>query len=305
MPAISHITVGVASLAEALAFWCGPLGLEVLARRDGPDADLARLFGLAPGRIRAQALVGTPGVTAGRLHFVEFDPPGLCVREDARPTDLGPKSLDVACRDIVARQAELRRLGFTFRSEISDYRVGEIEARETQMPAHDATNIVLIETRGESLALSARGYGAVTSFVVIVPDTRRDATCLGEVLGLEELMHHRISGAGIERAVGLPPGTALDLRLLGSAEERYGRLELIQYEGLLGTDRFARARPPARGSLHCALRVAGLAGVARRAAALGALLERCGRLDTIVGAGEMARLSLPSGLRLDLLEDAR
>jgi catechol 2,3-dioxygenase-like lactoylglutathione lyase family enzyme len=305
MPAISHITVGVASLAEALTLWCGPLGLEVVARRDGPDADLGRLFGLAPGQIRAQALVGTPGVRAGRLHFVEFDPPGPCVRDGAQPTDLGPKSLDVACRDIVARQAELRRLGFAFRSEISDYRVGEIEARETQMPAHDATNIVLIETCGESPALSARGYGAVTSFVVIVPDTRRDATFLGEVLGLEELMHHRISGAGIERAVGLPPGTTLDLRLLGCAEERYGRLELIQYEGLRGTDRFARAKPPARGSLHCAVRVAGLPGVARRAAALGAALERCGRLDTIVGAGEMARLCLPSGLRLDLLEEAR
>lgn len=303
MPAISHITVGVASLAEALALWCGPLGLEVVARRDGPDADLGRLFGLAPGRIRAQALVGTPGVTAGRLHFVEFDPPGPCVREGARPTDLGPKSLDVSCRDMVARHAELQRLGFTFRSEISDYRVGDIEARETQMPAHDATNVVLIEIRGERLALSAQGYGAVTSFVVIVPDTRRDATFLGEVLGLEQLMHHRLTGAGIEQAVGLPPGAALDLRLLGCARERYGRLELIRYEGLHGTDRFARAKAPARGALHCAFRVAGLAGVAKLAAARGAPLERCGRLDTIFGAGEMARLILPSGLRLDLLED--
>ena len=46
------------------------------------------------------------------------------------------------------------------------------------------------------LQLTEQGYGGLTSFVVIVPDTRAEAGFFRAVFGLEELMHHRLSGAG-------------------------------------------------------------------------------------------------------------
>ena len=59
--ALSHVTVGVARMADALDLWVGRFGLEVVGARDGADPALAALWGLEPGRIAAQRLLRTPG----------------------------------------------------------------------------------------------------------------------------------------------------------------------------------------------------------------------------------------------------
>ena len=109
-----------------------------------------------------------------------------------------------------ALHAELRQAGYTFRSAISDYEIGDIHAREVQMPAHDAINVVLAEilSEGYDIDFSPAGCGAVTSFVVIVPDGRAEANFYRSVFELDEVMHHRITGPAIEQVVGLPPGAA-------------------------------------------------------------------------------------------------
>ncbi|MEC7803759.1 MAG: hypothetical protein VX533_02785, partial [Pseudomonadota bacterium] len=105
--AIKHITIGVADLNDALKLWTGRFGLDVITRQTGCDSGLEILWDLPAGQIADQALVGTPGAETGWLHLVQFDRPNPPVRRGATTTDLGPKSLDVNCRDMPARCAEL------------------------------------------------------------------------------------------------------------------------------------------------------------------------------------------------------
>jgi len=303
--AIAHVTVGVADLTPVRSLWIERFGLEVVAARSGPDAGLATLWGIAPERIEEQLLLRTPGAETGYLHFVHFNDPDAPVRQGAAPTDLGPKNIDVNCHDMPARYAELQEAGYTFRSAAVEYEIVGLRAREAQMPAHDDINVVLVEILSEGYAIdfTPRGFGAVTSFVVIVPDTRVEGDFYREVLGLDEVMHHRVTGPGIEEVVGLPPGAALDLRLLGREGKLFGRMELISYEGLDGFDRFALARAPAVGTLGCGYAVDSVQAVCRRARAAGCVIEEQANVDTIFGHGDMGILYSPAGLRIELFSN--
>lgn len=298
----AHIVVGVADLAVVQALWIERFGLEVVARLDGPDAGLARVWQLEPDAIRAQLLVRTPGAGHGMLHFVCFNDPGRPVRENAAPTDLGPKNLDICCTEIAKRCEELAADGYTFRSEISEYEIAGLRAKEVQMPGHDDTNIVFIEIFGWPIKLSAKHYGAVTSFVVIVPDTLAEAAFYSSMFGLDELMHHRITGQAIEEVVGLPAGSALDMRVMGNKDELYGRIELITYEGIRGIDRFPLARPPALGSLSCCFKTRDLDAVLERARKENRSCVDHGYVDLVYGSGRLATLVSPAGFSVEVMQ---
>lgn len=302
MDAIAHVTVGVADLAPVRGLWIDLFGLEVVATRTGPDEGLATLWGISPERVAEQLLLRTPGAETGWLHFVRFNDPDAPVRQGAAPTDLGPKNIDVNCHDMPARYAELQRAGYAFRSAAVEYEIAGLRAREAQMPGHDDINVVLVEilSDGYEIDFTAQGFGAVTSFVVIVPDTGAEAEFYREVLGLDEVMHHRITGPGIEEVVGLPPGAALDMRLMGRDGKLFGRMELIAYEGITGFDRFGLARAPALGALGCGFSVDSVRAVCRRARRAGLDVQEYGALDTILARGDKAVLRSPAGLRIEI-----
>ena len=302
--AISQVTVGVADLKPVFDLWIDRFGLETVVRRTGPDPGLARLWGIEATNIADQLLIRTPGAETGWLHFVQFDKPDVPARRGAAATDLGPKNIDVNCRDMPVRHAELRAAGHSFRSPIVEYELDGIRAREVQMPGHDDINVVLIEvlSKGFEINFSPRSYGAVTSFVVIVPDTIIEAEFFHRIFGFDELMHHRITGPGIEEAVGLPKGTVLDMRLMGREGKFFGRAELIAYEGFDGVDRFALAKAPSLGTLHCGIAVDSVLEIAQRARDSGIAITEFSDIDTIFGAGHMAALYTPAGLRIDVYE---
>ena len=302
--AISHVTVGVADLQLVFDLWVDRFGLETVAQRSGPDPDLARLWGISAEQITAQALLRTPGAETGWLHFVQFANPDAPVRADAAPADLGPKNLDVNCTDMPARHASLEAAGYGFRSAISEYHVADIHAREVQMPGHDETNIVLIEILSDGFAMkySPAGYCALTSFVVIVPDTKIEANFYTDLFGLDELMHHRISGPGIEEVVGLPRGSVLDMRLMGREQNFFGRVELIEYEGLEGQNRFRMAQPPALGALHCAFALNSLDKFIERAAKMNVEMTTYENMETIFCVGTMYSVYSPAGLRIEVFQ---
>jgi catechol 2,3-dioxygenase-like lactoylglutathione lyase family enzyme len=285
--AIAHITVGVADIERALRLWRDTFGMEVVGQRDGPDEALAALWGLGPGGIAAQALIRTPGTTAGWLHLVEF----------ADPAALGPKNLDVYCDDIHARVTDLRQDGWEFRSRVVDYSIGDIEASEVQMPGPDETNIVFVHVAGQAMPFSTCGYAGVTSLVVIVPDLDAEVDFYRDTFGFDELIRHRIGGAEVEEMIGLPAQTGLELSLLGRAEQLFGRVELIRYDGAPGADRFALACAPALGSLHCAFRVESVDATLARYAGDG---ERHEDLRTLFADGDVGVLRSPAGMRVEV-----
>lgn len=300
--AISYLSIGVADIAVAEAFWVQQLGLEPVRRRLGPDPELARLWQIPADQISAQLVVRTPGAATGWLHFVQFSNSGAAVRSDARPTDLGAKNIDVNCVDMPTRVALLEAANYRFRSPPVEYEVGDVHARESQLPVHDGLNVVLIEilSGGYELAWSPRGFAAVTSFVVIVEDPDAESMFYQQVLGLDELMHHRISGAAIERAVGLPAGTTLDMRLLGCRSSVLGRMELIRYEGLKGENLFARAVPPATGILSCGYQSGSLDRLAAAAQKLGLETKNPARYELLTGSGLIMQMRSPAGLQLEI-----
>lgn len=298
--AIAYAVIGVGDMQEALDLWVERFGMEVVVRRTGSDEQLARAWGLPADAIADQALLLTPGVPEGGVHLVRFTNPGPAVREGAAPTDLLPKSVDVAVRDIHARHAELEAAGYRFRSPVGTLRTGDVVVYEVHMTGHDGINLVFVEQPAKPEPVSARGYGVAPQIVTISPDNAREARFLQRVLGLALVSHHRFGGPEVERTIGLPPGASLDVRILGDEAREFGRIELVQYEGVASENRYPRARAPARGQLSLTYFVDDLAPWLAKAGQCEA--TDLGHGAGIYGPGRIATVTTPAGLRIDLVE---
>lgn len=301
MRGIEHVTVGVADLDAALALWAGTFGLEVLARRQGPDASLGAVWDLDPAQVRAQAYLATPGAEGGRLHLVEFSG-GDAVRAGAAATDRCPKNIDVACADLFERHRELTAAGHTFRSDPVEYPFEDTVVREVQMPGHDDTNIVFVELVGQAVPLTPQGYGAVPAFVCVVGDPGAEAAFHTGGLSLDVVLAHRLTGPEIEQMVGLPPGAGLDIGLYGDQGNPFGRFEVVRYEGLEGADRYARTRPPARGALAATLATRDLDAAVLRLRGAGHEVTDHGTVDAVYGSARVASTTSPAGLRVEVIQ---
>lgn len=309
--AFAFVVLSVADMEQALGLWVGRFGMQIVARRAQTDPALARQWGLADEDIVDQALLVTPGRHQGGVHLVRFRSPGPAVREGAAPTDLVPKSVDIAVHDIAARYAELEAAGFTFRSKIGRFVTDGIVVHEVHMNGPDSVNLVFLEQEGKPEHVSAQGYGVSPQVIATTPDNRGEKLFFEQVLGLEETSYHRFAGPEVERTIGLPPGGALDVRIFGDAAYDYGRLEIVQYEGVVSNDLYPRAVAPARGMLGVSFQVKDIEAVLERAAALmrerGAAVMRKAPVDhgvsqTIFGRARMATLTSPAGLAVQLIE---
>ena len=92
---ISYVSIAVADMQQVRELWIKQFGLTALEHRVGPDAELAKLWGIDPTQISEQLLLASPSAETGKLHFVELADPGSAVRQNAAPYDLGAKNLDV------------------------------------------------------------------------------------------------------------------------------------------------------------------------------------------------------------------
>ncbi len=305
--AFAYVVISVADLDQALGLWQQRFGMELVARRQGTDPGLAKAWGLADGDIVDQALLRTPGMQQGGVHLLRFRLPGPPVRESAAPTDLVPKSVDIATRDIQARYDELAAAGYKFRSPVGKLVTGTTVVREVHMPGPDAVNFVFLEVEGRPEPVSDKGYGVMPQIVAISPDNRLEKAFFETVLGLKETSYNRFAGPEIEKVVGLPKGAGLDIRIFGDPAYDYGRLEIVQYEGVKSADLYPRAKPPARGLLSVTYFVPDVGAILARATGTGAPSMRAAPLDhgvvsSIFGASRMVSLTSPAGLRIDLVE---
>jgi catechol 2,3-dioxygenase-like lactoylglutathione lyase family enzyme len=312
--AFAYALISVSDMDQALDLWASRFGMEVVVRRRGDDPGLSRLWGLAESDILDQALLVTPGRRQGGIHLVRFRQPGPAVREGAAPTDLVPKSVDIAVHDIQSRFAELEAAGFKFRSKIGRFETDGIVVHEVHMNGPEAVNIVFLEMEGKPEHVSAKGYGVAPQVIATTPDNLGEKAFFEQVLGLDETSYHRFAGAEVERTIGLPPGGALDVRIFGDPDYDYGRLEIVQYEGVKSTDLYSRANPPARGFLSVTFFVKDIGDILRRAASLqqsrGAGAMRApprdhGVIETIFGQARLATLMSPAGLVVLLVEQPK
>ena len=305
--AFTYAVISVADLEQSLALWQERFGLELVARREGSDPGLAKAWGVGAGEIIDQALLRTPGMQQGGVHLVRFRVPGPAVRENAAATDLVPKSVDIATREIQARYDELSAAGYKFRSPIGKFVTDKVVVHEVHMPGPDGVNFVFVEQEGHPEPVSPKGYGVMPQMVAISPDNKLEKAFFEGVMGLKETSYNRFSGPEVEKTIGLPKGAGLDIRIFGDPAYDYGRLEIVQYEGAKSTDLYPRAKPPARGLLSVTYFVPDVGAILARATAANAPRMRAAPVDhgvvtTIFGASRMATLVSPAGLRIDLVE---
>jgi len=302
MNPFSSVVIGVADLERALALWIGQFGLELAGQRDGPDAELARLWGIVPADIRRQALVVTPGQRMGMIHLVEFDAPNPPVRRNAATTDCCPKNLDVYADDLPAKMRELAALGYSFKnathSEVAT--PDGLTFREGHMPSHDDINVVLLELVGQELPYSPSGFAAVGLLITIVPDAERERDFYRTVLELDVLHDNVLQGPEVEAMIGLPSGVALHASVWGQPDEPMGQIEIIEYRGADGDNLFPRARPKALGVLHVSFESTGMAALRQRLAVAGVDIAEHGRTSTLATSGDTISFLTPAGMRIEV-----
>jgi catechol 2,3-dioxygenase-like lactoylglutathione lyase family enzyme len=302
MNPFSSVVVGVADLDRAMALWVDRFGLQLVATRDGPDADLARLWGIDPADVQRQALVATPGQRLGMLHFVEFNEPDSPVRRGAATIDCCPKNLDVYADDLPAKMRELASLGYSFKnpthSEVAT--PDGLRFREGHMPTHDDINVVLLELVGQDLPYSPSGFAAVGLLITIVPDAEREKAFYRSALELEKLHDNVLQGPDVEAMIGLPPGVALHASIWGQADAPMGQIEVIEYRGADGDNLFPRARPKALGTLHVGFESPDIAALRQRLAAAGVEFVEHGRTSTLATSGETISFLTPAGMRIEV-----
>lgn len=301
--AFAYVVVSVADMDQALGLYVDRFGMQIVTRREGHDRGLAKIWGLPEDAIIDQALLRTPGASQGGIHLVRFKIPGPAVREGAAPTDLVPKSLDIAVVDIQKRYDELSAAGYKFRSPVGKMEAGGLTFLEAHATGQDGINIVLLEILGKHEVTSDKGYGVVPQMVLTTGDNVREATFFQSLMGMSQISYNRLAGPEVEKTIGLPPGAGLDIRILGDPNNEFGKLEIVQYEGVKSNNLYPRAKPPARGMLSITYIVDDLSSLLSRGATLGIVDH--GNVATVLGTGRMATVTSPAGLRVDLLEVKR
>ena len=301
MSSWTHVTVGVADLDTALALWVDSFGFEVAFRSEGPDSGLAHLWNLREDDIARQAVVRTPSEHLGMIHLVEFNDPEPPIRQGAEVFDLVPKNLDIHVRDLPAHFEEMKAAGVRFRNE----KYSEVKTpsgsifREIHMPAHDDINVVLLEVIGEDLPYTPQGFAGVGPVITIVPSAAEEKSFYQNILGLEILSDNILAGPEIEKMVGLPSGAALDVSVLGHEHEHFGRIEIVDYQGVEGEDRYPRARPKALGTFQVSYGIDDLEPLISRLEAAGISYASYGEVSTLLGTAEAIAFHSPAGFRIE------
>lgn len=302
----TSVSVGVGDLDTALALWVDTFGFDLTVLRDGPDEDLARLWGLDAQAIARQALLNSGTSGYGRLHLVEYAEPGPSVRDGAAVFDLLPKNLDIYVDDLPRRFDALKAAGHRFRSDT----YSEVTApdgtvfREIHLAAHDDVNVVLLEIVGHAMNFNGAGFAGIGPLIFISPIAADDKRFLGEVVGFDALSDNLLDGPDVERMIGLPPGAGLDVSIWAKAGNDFGTLEIVDYQGVEGENRYPLARPGARGILHVTFASDDAPALLERARQAGVAIEHVGDGETLVGAGALCRIATPAGLRMEIYAPA-
>jgi catechol 2,3-dioxygenase-like lactoylglutathione lyase family enzyme len=296
-------TIGVANLDLALAFWIDEVGYSIVATSTGTDYGLSQQWSLPPESFKRQALIGYADVIYGRLHLIEMQTPGVSVRSDAKVYDTCLKNIDIYVCDIESRILALHNAGYaTHSNSHSEITTADgTRFREMHINIHDDINLVLLELPDQPMSFNNRGFGAIGPLISIVSDVDAEKHFYSAVLGLDMLTDNFFEGEEIERMIGLPSGAGLDVSIWGRPGQCDAQLEMVQYAGIKGEDRFPRSKLPNCGLHQICFCIQGVEHIIAAAQRNSANVVHLGRIETLVGNGECCSIYTPAGLRIDLL----
>jgi len=301
----NRVTVGVKNLDKALSLWLNTFGLVVIKHAEGDDSGLNRLWGLQAGDISRQALIATPGQTSGMVHLVEFNEPDAPVREGAKPTDLCPKNLDLYVDGLATKLESLIAEGHHFNN--STYT--ELTApdgtliHEIHLHGHDQTNIVFLDVIGRPAPFTNKGFAGIGPIVTTVPDANAEHDFYQAIFALETLHSFLLNGPEIEKMIGLPPGSGLDMRVMGKASESLGQIEIIEYQGVPGKNLYPYAKPKSLGALMVTYLVDKLSVINDRLDKLGIESQYFEGVESMLGKADVIKFKSPAGMNIEVHQE--
>ena len=299
----NSIMIGVADLDAALALWVDAIGFKVLKKFIGDDIGLGRQWNLQSSSFSRQVVLGKMDDTFGKLHLVEMHHPGPSVRKEAAVTDSCIKNIDIYVTDIEKRIIDLQARGYNFRSATYSEVVAPdgTRFREIHLEIHDAINLVLLELPDKNFSFNQLGFGSIGPIVSVVKDVAQEKKFYREILGLEMLTDNFLQGEEIEKMIGLPSGSGLDVSIWGRQGKESAQLELVEYVGVQGKTLFPFSKLPNSGLHQVCYQTEEAALLASQANSMGLSIFQCGKIETLSGSGECWTLYSPAGMRIDLL----
>lgn len=308
---VRTVTVGVADLERALAFYADALGYEPVARGDA-HAGLARLWGHDPALGVEWAVVAADASGRGRIRLVSGDRPGCALwTPDNRMRATGCYALNFRCRDIHACLGRIRRAGGNAGDEPHFWEVSDaVAVYDTMSCDPDGTCLDLFSYArgGERRGPLETPVSVVQTVALAVADVAA-SRAFYEALGFVELFDQVLDFDGLSEMLGLDrPARIRNANLIKDGNIVPGRVEMFEFldTGLprpapLG----AAAAPPNLGPLSFSLVCSDVAEVLAGMAGAGAqlLYEADGPMDVPgFGRSRAAALAGPDGERIELVE---
>ena len=298
-------TVGVADMDVALALWRDEFGFDVVFQSDGADESLSALWNLEENSVTRQVLLAGSSADEALLHLVEFSNPRPPVREGAALYDDLPKNIDIYTNNIETSIEPLKKAGFQFRSEKpQEFISNGILVKELHMPGPDETNIVIIERDDATFPVNEKGYYGVGLIITTVDDVDTEHAFLEGLLNLETANAVELSGPELEKVTGLPPGTRWLIRILGDEDRFEGQIELVEYRGVEGENRYDRAVPGARGLTELTYEVAALKAIVQLLESQNYNYSVHNNIKLFEHCYDVVRLRSPAGMPLQVISPA-
>jgi catechol 2,3-dioxygenase-like lactoylglutathione lyase family enzyme len=218
--------------------------------------------------------------------------------------DLCPKNLDIYASDLPARVKEMQANGFVFRNaEPSEVTAPDGTVfREIHLAGHDEINIVLLEIIGKAMDFSDKGLSGIGPLIAIVEHAKPERDFYANIMGLEILSDNILEGPEIERMIGLPPGSSLDVSIWGGKGESLGQMEVIDYRGVKSNNLYPITVPTQLGILHVSYQVASLEALKQSLHDAGLNYSDRDFREVIFGSGKFIRFRTPAGMNIEAFE---
>ncbi len=283
-----EVIVSVDDIERWTAFWTDTNGWELV--HEGPLATDVYAGGDGEPLSGREAVLRSPGSSAGYVRLIRFDKTAGQIRPNAQSWDTGGWfDFNVRVTDIQRKAAEMLALGWHGYSDPVEFEFGPFVVREWLAKGPDGVVIAMIERVRPPLDgwPEFDDVSRVFNATQVVADFDASVAFYREVLGFQPYLEHEgPSRAAGPNVLGLPHNLTTEIPrrvvILHPEKLNLGSVEILAFDGAAGRDFGAATAAPRRGIL--ALRFPG--------DDLPALRRRL-RESSAQYVGEIERVTLP------------
>lgn len=250
---IDAVYLSVSDLARSIKFYASIPGWEVVYQESLKPTDASELWGYYQQDEIKVALLRNTASDYGKLKLFEFSGDSRQpIRNPRQAWDIGLFDIDLVVTDIEACVEHM--IGIGARPGPCGpvrYRFGELLVAEVLVYGPDSEAVVLIERLSASAAPTSPNaslrYSEITASAQMVAHLETAMAFYRDLLGLTIYRQAELREPQLELMLELPAGQPIRLAILAAGESFSGKVELIEFPGLLGANTAALAHPPNLG----------------------------------------------------------